>query len=158
MNFCLWIWHLKKFVCEIFGSLYCIYKKTIHIRSVPLPTIYSYVALCTQGIWLLLSGCRLCLGAWSDHGGRTGGFCACNRYESAKQQGDAREIFLFLIFSSSFLQISVSKWRWMRFCSLTYNFHIFACSMMRLRGEEGWQIILWRNTLAITTDGQAINQ
>ncbi|KAL8170841.1 hypothetical protein V2J09_022645 [Rumex salicifolius] len=31
--------------------------------------------------------CWLCLGAWSDHGERTGGFYACNRYETAKQQG-----------------------------------------------------------------------
>lgn len=31
--------------------------------------------------------CRLCLGAWSDHGERTGGFYACNRYETAKQEG-----------------------------------------------------------------------
>lgn len=30
---------------------------------------------------------RLCLGAWSDHGERTGGFYACNRYETAKQEG-----------------------------------------------------------------------
>jgi len=30
---------------------------------------------------------RLCLGAWSDHGERTGGFYACNRYEAAKQEG-----------------------------------------------------------------------
>ena len=30
---------------------------------------------------------RLCLGAWSDHGERTGGFYACNRYESAKKEG-----------------------------------------------------------------------
>ncbi|RDX90148.1 putative E3 ubiquitin-protein ligase ARI7 [Mucuna pruriens] len=29
----------------------------------------------------------LCLGAWSDHGERTGGFYACNRYEAAKQEG-----------------------------------------------------------------------
>ncbi|KAJ0036083.1 hypothetical protein Pint_25732 [Pistacia integerrima] len=35
--------------------------------------------------------CWLCLGAWSDHGERTGGFYACNRYESAKQQGDYDE-------------------------------------------------------------------
>ncbi|KAH9783719.1 putative E3 ubiquitin-protein ligase ARI7 [Citrus sinensis] len=33
----------------------------------------------------------LCLGAWSDHGERTGGFYACNRYETAKQQGDSRQ-------------------------------------------------------------------
>ncbi|AQK57791.1 Putative RING zinc finger domain superfamily protein [Zea mays] len=31
--------------------------------------------------------CWLCLGAWSDHGERTGGFYACNRYESAKKEG-----------------------------------------------------------------------
>ncbi|KAL5169272.1 putative E3 ubiquitin-protein ligase ARI7 [Glycine soja] len=29
----------------------------------------------------------LCVGAWSDHGERTGGFYACNRYEAAKQEG-----------------------------------------------------------------------
>nr|GMC55917.1 probable E3 ubiquitin-protein ligase ARI8 [Ipomoea batatas] len=29
----------------------------------------------------------LCLGPWSDHGEKTGGFYACNRYESAKQDG-----------------------------------------------------------------------
>eukprot|EP00850_Spirogloea_muscicola_P007257 SM000036S13301 [mRNA] locus=s36:396602:401301:- [translate_table: standard] len=29
----------------------------------------------------------LCLGAWGDHGERTGGFYACNRYETAKQEG-----------------------------------------------------------------------
>ncbi|GER38019.1 RING/U-box superfamily protein [Striga asiatica] len=31
--------------------------------------------------------CWLCLGVWSDHGERTGGFYACNRYEAAKQEG-----------------------------------------------------------------------
>ncbi|XP_041024456.1 probable E3 ubiquitin-protein ligase ARI7 [Juglans microcarpa x Juglans regia] len=31
--------------------------------------------------------CWLCLGAWQDHGERTGGFYACNRYEVAKQEG-----------------------------------------------------------------------
>ncbi|KAK9146137.1 hypothetical protein Sjap_006040 [Stephania japonica] len=31
--------------------------------------------------------CWLCLGAWSNHGERTGGFYACNRYETAKQEG-----------------------------------------------------------------------
>lgn len=34
--------------------------------------------------------CRLCLGAWSEHGERTGGFYACNRYEVAKQEGVVR--------------------------------------------------------------------
>ncbi|KAG8499913.1 hypothetical protein CXB51_006550 [Gossypium anomalum] len=31
--------------------------------------------------------CWLCLGAWAEHGERTGGFYACNRYEAAKQEG-----------------------------------------------------------------------
>ncbi|KAK6266162.1 hypothetical protein QUC31_016999 [Theobroma cacao] len=31
--------------------------------------------------------CWLCLGTWSEHGERTGGFYACNRYEAAKQEG-----------------------------------------------------------------------
>ncbi|KAK9138183.1 hypothetical protein Sjap_008777 [Stephania japonica] len=31
--------------------------------------------------------CWLCLGAWSEHGERTGGHYACNRYEMAKQKG-----------------------------------------------------------------------
>ncbi|URE38105.1 IBR domain [Musa troglodytarum] len=29
----------------------------------------------------------LCLGPWSEHGERTGGFYACNRYETGKQEG-----------------------------------------------------------------------
>lgn len=31
--------------------------------------------------------CRLCLGPWTEHGERTGGFYACNRYEAAKTEG-----------------------------------------------------------------------
>ncbi|XP_062196698.1 probable E3 ubiquitin-protein ligase ARI8 isoform X2 [Phragmites australis] len=31
--------------------------------------------------------CWLCLSPWSEHGERTGGFYACNRYESAKKEG-----------------------------------------------------------------------
>ncbi|KAF9612154.1 hypothetical protein IFM89_038342 [Coptis chinensis] len=31
--------------------------------------------------------CWLCLGSWTDHGRRTGGFYACNRYERAKKDG-----------------------------------------------------------------------
>ncbi|KAK6930591.1 Ariadne domain [Dillenia turbinata] len=31
--------------------------------------------------------CWLCLGSWAEHGERTGGFYACNRYETAKQEG-----------------------------------------------------------------------
>ncbi|KAI5082911.1 hypothetical protein GOP47_0002654 [Adiantum capillus-veneris] len=31
--------------------------------------------------------CWLCLGAWTEHGERTGGFYACNRYEAEKKEG-----------------------------------------------------------------------
>ncbi|KHG25604.1 putative E3 ubiquitin-protein ligase ARI8 -like protein [Gossypium arboreum] len=31
--------------------------------------------------------CWLCLGAWSEHGEVTGGYYACNRYETAKNEG-----------------------------------------------------------------------
>ena len=30
--------------------------------------------------------CRMCQGKWSDHGERTGGYYACNRYEKAKSE------------------------------------------------------------------------
>jgi ariadne-1 len=36
--------------------------------------------------------CWLCLGAWSDHGRRTGGFDTCNRYEYSKKEGVYDEI------------------------------------------------------------------
>lgn len=39
---------------------------------------------------------RLCLGVWSDHGERTGGFYACNRYEAAKQEGVVMLITLMM--------------------------------------------------------------
>lgn len=32
--------------------------------------------------------CWLCLGPWKDHGERTGGFYACNRYEAARAGGE----------------------------------------------------------------------
>ena len=35
--------------------------------------------------------CWLCCQAWGDHGERTGGFYACNRYEAAKKKGDYDE-------------------------------------------------------------------
>ncbi|KAL5703989.1 RBR-type E3 ubiquitin transferase [Ranunculus cassubicifolius] len=31
--------------------------------------------------------CWLCLGAWSDHGKKSGGFYACNKYEKEKREG-----------------------------------------------------------------------
>ena len=36
--------------------------------------------------------CWLCLGPWEDHGERTGGFYACNRYEKGKQRGEYDEV------------------------------------------------------------------
>mmetsp|Transcript_658 Transcript_658/g.1197 ORF Transcript_658/g.1197 Transcript_658/m.1197 type:complete len:621 (-) Transcript_658:332-2194(-) len=36
--------------------------------------------------------CWLCLGPWSDHGERTGGFYACNRYDRGKQRGEYDEM------------------------------------------------------------------
>jgi hypothetical protein len=36
---------------------------------------------------IIMAHDRLCLGAWSEHGERTGGFYACNRYESEKKEG-----------------------------------------------------------------------
>ncbi|KAL6194207.1 hypothetical protein ACLB2K_035291 [Fragaria x ananassa] len=47
----------------------------------------------TVKLWILKNSAEsenmnwLCLGAWSNHGERTGGFYACNRYEAAKQEG-----------------------------------------------------------------------
>ncbi len=35
--------------------------------------------------------CWLCSGAWKEHGERTGGFYACNRYESARAAGEVSE-------------------------------------------------------------------
>jgi len=35
--------------------------------------------------------CWLCLGPWGQHGERTGGFYACNKYEAAKTKGSAKE-------------------------------------------------------------------
>lgn len=35
--------------------------------------------------------CWLCLGDWSKHGERTGGYYACNRYEQAKTEGEYDE-------------------------------------------------------------------
>jgi len=37
---------------------------------------------------------RLCLGGWAEHGERTGGFYACNRYETAKREGVVRDIII----------------------------------------------------------------
>ncbi|KAM7484544.1 hypothetical protein LguiA_000553 [Lonicera macranthoides] len=36
--------------------------------------------------------CWLCLGAWSNHGDRSGGYYACNRYNKAKEEGAYDEV------------------------------------------------------------------
>lgn len=63
-----------------------------------------YDKLCTPVVvasifddWIIWSS-RLCLGAWTDHGERTGGFYACNRYEAAKQEGVVMEpVIMWLV-------------------------------------------------------------
>lgn len=32
--------------------------------------------------------CWLCLGKWSDHGQKTGGYYNCNKYDELKSKGD----------------------------------------------------------------------
>lgn len=69
-------------------------------------------------IYIYISGakiiciCRLCLGAWSDHGERTGGFYACNRYETAKQEGVVRNLQFFFGYSEFFF-LHPSKFRFL---------------------------------------------
>lgn len=53
---------------------------------------------------------RLCLGAWSDHGERTGGFYACNRYEAAKQEGLVKSILCCLLIFALYLISTLSVW------------------------------------------------
>ena len=35
--------------------------------------------------------CWLCTGPWKDHGERTGGFYACNRFEAARAAGEIND-------------------------------------------------------------------
>lgn len=59
--------------------------------------IYSFWNMwLPKGPYSCIISRRLCLGAWSDHGERTGGFYACNRYESAKQEGVVSWFFWFV--------------------------------------------------------------
>lgn len=78
---------------------------------------------------------RLCLGAWSDHGERTGGFYACNRYETAKQEGVVCQCSLQLYFDDrGFFSCIVSVRALLIDC-----YHIIIIySMMRQRDEERW--------------------
>nr|GMC50193.1 probable E3 ubiquitin-protein ligase ARI8 [Ipomoea batatas] len=58
---------------------------TIDVHHGLLPS--TTTLMISDSLALPLSPPRLCLGPWSDHGEKTGGFYACNRYESAKQDG-----------------------------------------------------------------------
>lgn len=60
-----------------------------------------YSLICSSVTYKMYE-CRLCLGAWSDHGERTGGFYACNRYEAAKQEGAVRD-YTCLVILQNFL-------------------------------------------------------
>lgn len=101
-----------------------------------------------------MHACRLCLGAWSDHGERTGGFYACNRYETAKQEGAVGSLGSF---SPRCLHTSsvASEASYMALHGMAmYLIYFAACSMMRLRSEGIWLRTLWRDTLIIMNDGQ----
>lgn len=118
---------------------------------------FAYVLiLLSLVIWFLYVSCRLCLGAWSDHGERTGGFYACNRYEAAKQEGVVR-ILLFPFAGSENLFFLFAFWKTSFLFLLFIRVCIVVCSMMKLREEEKWQRILWRDTLIIMNAGLAIN-
>ena len=116
--------------------------------------IHSIFLPHTNKKMIFLSLYRLCLGPWSEHGERTGGFYACNRYESARQEG-AVGILSFWSKMSSWPANSRSSTKF----SQTFLF-FFSCgySMMNLKGEEKWQRTPLRDILIIMNDGQPINR
>lgn len=101
---------------------------------------------------------RLCLGPWCAHGERTGGFYACNRYETAKQDGVVCwQSFSFVAFSLIFKCLSQS-WSLKFFGRMCRNITwIDCCSLMRLTSGERWQRTPLRDILIIMNDGQLIN-
>ena len=79
--------HLYQIVHETHISLF-VPVLWLNLLSVPFKSLNVITAIaknCTKHRRLYFF--RLCLGQWSDHGERTGGFYACNRYEAAKQEG-----------------------------------------------------------------------
>uniref|UniRef100_A0A0E0IMA2 RBR-type E3 ubiquitin transferase n=1 Tax=Oryza nivara TaxID=4536 RepID=A0A0E0IMA2_ORYNI len=63
------------------------------VKSLCAEEAHRPVSCDTVSKWILKNSAEsenmnwLCLGAWSDHGDGTGGFYACNRYQSAKMGG-----------------------------------------------------------------------
>lgn len=72
---------------------------------------------------------RLCLGAWSDHGERTGGFYACNRYEAAKQEGVVREINVLIL-----IQFFMSSLIWL--VAFTYDLEYDLITLYCMQYDE----------------------
>jgi len=79
--------------------------------------------------------CRLCLGTWTDHGERTGGFYACNRYETAKQEGAVCNFYLY-----SFCKVGESSgWimsRYWKQASCQIGTAAFLCISGHLSGTQ----------------------
>ncbi|KAK4375708.1 hypothetical protein RND71_006385 [Anisodus tanguticus] len=82
----------------------------------------------------------LCLGAWLDHGERTGGFYACNRYESAKQEG-VKRYGVRGVTVMSYVTLFAASFRF-SFCS---------------RGKKLWQICI-KCKLFMIAVGQCVLQ
>lgn len=119
----------------------------------------NFIAYCARNFTrlLLLMFCRLCLGSWSDHGERTGGFYACNRYEAAKQEGVVWNKGIYIV---KWLLIHIIAWS---STALNTFFDFFsklhcASSMMKLRGGERWLRTPWKDTLIIMSGGLPTNR
>lgn len=113
--------------------------------------ILQYIHTCNLNYFtliFLLLFLRLCLGVWSEHGERTGGFYACNRYESAKKEGVVWFNPLLLMYLLSFLVKEI--------CHPHYSFCVF--SMMRQKGGEKWRKTALRDIHIIMKDGHQIRQ
>ncbi|KAK3038383.1 hypothetical protein RJ639_030283 [Escallonia herrerae] len=52
----------------------------------------------------------LCLGAWSEHGERTGGFYACNKYEASRQEGELEKLSEIHSQPESQLKFIIEAW------------------------------------------------
>lgn len=88
---------------------------------------------------------RLCLGAWAEHGERTGGFYACNRYETEKKEGKVGVSAVFCM-----VNLSVSS------CSLS-NKCVGSISTMRLNEDGKWLKIPWKDTHIIMSGGHPMS-
>ncbi|KAI5350799.1 hypothetical protein L3X38_003690 [Prunus dulcis] len=66
--------------------------------------------------------CWLCLGAWSDHGERTGGFYACNLYEAANKKGVMEKLRDIQRGPESQLKFITDTWQCRRVLKWTYAY------------------------------------